>query len=151
MASLRLRFAFLFCTALGSLLAGCGDSRHGRNSISGTVKLKGALLDEGLIEFVPLEKLATNGGAEIKNGKYSIPAENGLAPGKYKVVITSWEGGQPTPVNTDEPPGPPGPGGASSAKFQAPKPRIPPEYNTASKQEVEVTESGPNVFDYDIP
>ena len=127
-----------------SLHLGCGDAHQGRKEISGTIKLKGALLDQGSIEFMPLysAKLVTKGSAGIQDGAYRLPRDHGLVPGKYKVIITSGDGRTPA-----MPDGVPGPTGANIVS----KDRIPPQYNVASKQEVEVTEKGPNVFSYDIP
>lgn len=127
----------------GLTLVGCGNRYGGRQEIRGTVKLKGQPLDEGVIDFTPISgDRATKEGALIKNGAYHIDRAHGLLPGKYRVTITSGDGR--TPANTDEPPGP------SGANIIS-KDRIPPEYNINSKVEVEVTEKGPNTFDFDIP
>jgi len=53
------------------------------------VTFEGAPVDGGSITFVPEGGQGKPGGAEIKDGKYVIEAEKGLAPGKYKVEI-SW-------------------------------------------------------------
>jgi hypothetical protein len=133
-----------FCVVLSLLCVlgfsvGCGDP-NGKQEISGTVTLKGEPLDDGIIEFSsPNAKT----GAPILKGKYLIPAEHGLVPGKYKVVITAGDGRTPA----DSPDGMPGPTGANIIS----KDRIPPEYNKKSTQEVTVTNKAPNVFDYAIP
>ncbi len=135
-----LRFcAIVSLTCLLSLLSGCGNS-DGKLAISGTVTLKGQPLDDGIIEF---SSTATRTGASITKGKYTIPAANGLAPGKYKVHITAGDGRTPA----DSPDGMPGPTGANIIS----KDRVPPEFNTKSTIEVTVTNKGPNVFDYAIP
>ena len=84
------------------------------------------------------------GGAPIANGEYKIERMHGLMPGKYRVIITSGDGRTKADAAPDEPPGPTGANIIS-------KDRIPPDYNVNSKQEVDVTEKGPNVFNYDIP
>jgi hypothetical protein len=129
------------------LAGGCGDSTGGRQEISGTVTLKGQPLDEGFIQFLPLDnaspdQLATRSGAMIQNGKYLIPKEKGLVPGKYRVVISSGEKKGPI---SDAEAGGPGPKSIFS------KERIPADYNLKTKQVVEVKEGGPNQFDYAIP
>ena len=133
-----------FCVLLGLLtcLAGCGPDYGGRQEVNGTVKLKGQPLDQGVIDFTPLESQPTKGGALVTNGAYTIPRVSGLMKGKYRVIITAGDGR--TRENSDEPPGPTGANIIS-------KERIPADYNVNSKQEVEVVEKKPNVFDYDIP
>jgi hypothetical protein len=129
------------------LCAGCGESFGNRQEISGTVKLKGELLDEGVIEFHPLAGGSgdvTKSGALITKGAYKIAPVDGLVPGKYRVTITSGDGRTPAGAPDDAPPGPTGANIVS-------KDRIPPEYNVKSKQEVEVKSGQPNVFNYDIP
>ncbi len=125
------------------LVAGC-DNAGGREEISGTVTLKGQPLDEGFIEFHPLDRsmdhLVTKMGAMITDGKYAIRKDEGLVPGKYRVIISSGDKSVP---QSDE--GGPGPKNIFS------KERIPAEYNVQTKQEVEVTPAGPNQFDYAIP
>ncbi len=118
---------------------GCGSS-DGRMPIEGTVSLKGKPIEEGVIEFV---SDGMKSGAIISKGKYHMPADQGLAPGKYKVLITAGDGRTPA----DSPDGIPGPTGANIVS----KDTIPPEYNTKSKQEVTVKASEPNKFDFPIP
>lgn len=128
------------------LVGGCGDSAGGRQEISGTVTLKGQPVDEGVIEFHPLDnspdELVTKSGALIQDGKYFIPKVQGLVPGKYRVVISS--GDKKAPLTDPDSPGP-GPRNIFS------KERIPAEYNQRTKQVVEVKKGGPNKFDYVIP
>jgi len=125
------------------VLSGCGPSYGGRQEIRGTIKLKGKALDQGTIDFTPLAPDgATREGATIVDGKYRIERAHGLAPGKYRVVITAGDGR--TKAGLDEPPGPTGSNIVS-------KDRVPPEYNSNSKVDVEVTSKGPNVFDFAIP
>jgi hypothetical protein len=124
---------------------GCGPNYGGRQEIKGTIKLKGQLLDQGSISFMPISgDRTTQEGAPIANGSYKIDRSHGLMPGKYRVSITAGDGRTPANAAPDEAPGPTGANIIS-------KDRIPPEYNTNSKQEVDVTEKGPNVFDFDIP
>src|SRR5687768_18486378 len=78
------------------LAGGCGDRAGGRQEISGTVTLKGQPVDEGVIEFHPLDntstdQLVTKSGAMITDGKYLIRKDQGLVPGKYRVIISSGD------------------------------------------------------------
>lgn len=140
---MNLRPAFFVLLGLLAIMIGCGPNYGGRQEIKGTIKLKGQPLDQGQISFTPISgDGATKEGALIANGEYHIDRAHGLMPGKYRVLITSGDG--KTPANTNEPPGPTGANIIS-------KDRIPPDYNTNSKQEVEVTDKKPNVFNYDIP
>jgi hypothetical protein len=126
-------------TALG-VQAGCGPSNPlGRKAISGTVTLDGAPLASGSIEFTPLGG-GVSSGAVIEAGKYQIPAESGLPPGKYRVSIV------------DNPPAAPLPPGHMPGDDlpPQPKPRVPPSWNQNSTHEIEVTQQGPNRFDFSI-
>jgi hypothetical protein len=131
-------------SALLILSTGCGPSNP-RREVSGKVLLKGVPLDNGTIDFNPIgggkEGVpTTKEGAVITNGEYKILAETGLTPGKYKVIISSGDN-----IDPNNPDGVPGPTGNYVSKD-----RIPAAYNTASTQEIEVTDKGPNVFDWDI-
>jgi len=110
-------------------------------AISGKITLDGTALDTGSIQFSPLqEQGGFSSGTVITNGSYEIAAHQGLPPGEYLVRIFSAEKGAAPPP--DEPPGPdvPPPG----------KERIPPEYNARSNIKIQVTEDGPNTFDFNI-
>ncbi len=138
-------FCVVLCLPVAILLAGCGPNYGGRQEISGTIKLKGQPLDHGLITFMPLSgDKATQEGAQIANGQYKIDRQHGLMPGSYRVSITAGDGRTPADASPDQAPGPTGANIIS-------KDRIPPEYNTNSKQDVEVTNKKPNVFNFDIP
>lgn len=132
--------AGLFLVLISAL--GCTNDYGGRQEVKGTIKLKGVALDQGVIDFTPLDGQPTKEGALIANGTYLIPRPSGLVKGKYRVIITSGDGR--TKEDSNEPPGP------SGANIIS-KERIPPEYNKNTKQEVEVVDNKTNVFDYDIP
>ena len=135
----------LCLTVICLTVVGCGRSYGGRKAIKGTVKLKGEPVDDGMIDFFPMSgNEETKSCAQILKGAYNIPAEFGLLPGKYRVAITAGDGRTRANADPDQPPGPTGANIVS-------KDRIPKEYNIESKQEVEVTEKGPNEFNYDIP
>jgi hypothetical protein len=138
---MRWRLATAVLAASWICLAGCSEDLGNRQPIEGQVTLGGQPLDGGAIEFTPLEDTQeqTRSGAPITAGKYSIPRENGLLPGKYRVRITAGTEAEPLPAG--ELPGPTGPGG---------KERVPPEFNIKSEIEANVT-TGTNMFNYDIP
>lgn len=136
------------CVALGCtqvvlflavLTSGCGQNTGGRLGVSGTVRFQGAPLQSGTIEFASADAKQLT-GSTITDGKYSVPAAQGLPPGKYTVRIsaTQDEGAAPT--------GPPGP----ESMTQQAKSLIPPQYNVDSTLTAEVTQGGNNVFDFDL-
>src|SRR5437667_3909661 len=66
-----------------AVLAGCSDQYGGRMEVTGGVTLQGQPVKDGSVIFVPLDKQETQGGAQVINGEYRIPAQHGLKPGKY--------------------------------------------------------------------
>ncbi len=77
---------FLFLTAL----AGCGDNR-GRVPVTGSVLFDGKPLESGSIRLGGDQGAA--GVGAIVNGKFSLNesgSQNGVLPGKYEVLISSW-------------------------------------------------------------
>ncbi|MDY0169193.1 MAG: hypothetical protein RBS80_21805 [Thermoguttaceae bacterium] len=124
------------------LCSGCGpENPLGRIAVSGTVQLGGQPLDQGSIEFSPTEEgpnIAS--GGRIKNGRFRIPAHQGLLPGTYVVRISSAQA-------TDEPIEPEFPGDSPIVARE----RIPAEYNVKSDKQVTITQGGRNVLEFDIP
>src|SRR5436190_22731250 len=76
--------------ALGGM-SGCADLRK-RQEVTGQVKYKGQPVEDGIIDFTPLDGQETGEGALILKGRYRIPREKGLSPGKYRVAIVSVNG-----------------------------------------------------------
>ena len=71
---------------------GCAGASDGlpRQAVSGTVTFDGQPLAEGRIQFEPASAEAmTPAGGEIKDGRYSIPRDQGPTPGDYRIMITS--------------------------------------------------------------
>lgn len=122
--------------------AGCGGGDPlQRQAVSGTVTFKGQPLDKGTIQFLPADPQAKGspGGATITNGQFSLPAAQGLAPGKYRVQISSPVGGAE-----------PGPEEAPGESSKLAEERIPASWNTESKHEITVEKGGANKFDFKI-
>jgi len=122
-----------------ALLPGCSQDSEGRQGVTGSVQVDGAPLQTGNISFTPTEGQATAGGAVISSGKYAIPRDNGLLAGKYRVSISA-------PPPGSEKPAPAMPGEAPPLA----KDLIPPEWNTASNQIVEVKKGGFNSFPFEV-
>ncbi|MFO0797841.1 MAG: hypothetical protein U0804_10205 [Gemmataceae bacterium] len=128
------------------LVAGCG-SGDGKEAVSGTITLKSQPFPNGgLVTFEPLENQNTAAPAVVTDGKYDVPRQNGLKPGRYRVWMTAGDGKTAVnPVDSDQPPGPGG--GANIVS----KDVVPAAWGRDSKQEVTVKAGGPNVFNFDIP
>ena len=136
-ASLRVGILFL------AFSAGCNDDSK-RYGVSGTVTLNGEVLKDGVVTFVPVSpESPTQGSAAVAAGKFRISAEQGLAPGMYKISISSPDG--KTPVA--DPNAAPGPSGNFTSRD-----RIPAEFNIRSTLEIEVKpDTKANVYDFKIP
>ncbi|MDO5553336.1 MAG: hypothetical protein Q4G68_06205 [Planctomycetia bacterium] len=129
----------LVCLALATICAGCSNANpQGRKAIEGSVTLDGAPLATGYINFEPIgsQSERTSCGAEIKEGKYSITASEGLVPGEYGVSLSSRQASTPPPgVNPMQ------------AKIESVD-LVPPEFGSESKQKVTVTDSKIQTFDF---
>ena len=125
------------------MIWGCGvGDPLGRRPVSGTVTLDGAPLQEGSISFQPTGGGTTSSGAVIAQGKYTIPQDKGLPPGKYRVVINAVKPGTGTALAHGAMPG--------DEEGPPAEELIPPEWNTESQQFVEVPASGPAEFTHRI-
>ncbi len=71
--------------ALVISFSGCGKP-DGRRPVSGEVILHNEPVADGIIDFEPLDGQPTKSGAQILNGKYEIPKDKGLVPGKYRDI-----------------------------------------------------------------
>lgn len=142
MFSWRLLFRYAAVPVVAAALAGCSRSAAGRVEVSGAVKILGQPLRDGSIRFVPLEGQDTVSGALVVDGKYTVPRQNGLRPGKYLVQLTSGDG--PTPANEEAA----APGGSANIVSAD---RVPEDWNVRSKQQVEVRPDAANRFDFEVP
>ncbi|MGE0758461.1 MAG: hypothetical protein AB7O38_15645 [Pirellulaceae bacterium] len=140
----RKTFALLVATVWCCVMfTGCGTSDPlGRQAISGEVNVDGQPLKDGSISFEPIEKSVTSSGAMIQEGKYAIIREQGLPPGKYRVVVNALKPGTGMTLPEGKMPG--------EEVGTPPEELIPPEWNTDSKNTIEVTPSGDNHFMHDI-
>jgi hypothetical protein len=108
-------------------------------AVSGEVKFQGKPLDQGAITFLADDpSQGSGGGAPIKDGRYSIPAQHGLLPGRYKVMITSAD-----PKNTPDPDALPG-------YLPVPRDRVQPRYNKDTTLTADVKAEGPNTFNFEV-
>jgi len=120
------------------LVAGCSGNKA---EVSGTVLLNGEPIEEGSINFIPVEGTTGPGaGAVIKDGKYYIPRSTGVTVGKNRVELRAFK---KSTRKVRDPNGPPG------AMTEARDPAFPPEYNDNSTLTKEVRQ-GSNTIDFDI-
>jgi hypothetical protein len=124
------------------LLVGCGSSGPVRQEVTGKVLFNNQPLDEGIIDFEPLDGQGSKSGSTILNGEYQIPRDKGLFPGRYRVRIIAGDG---TSGGGKAEPSGPRPGATPG------KERIPPEYNLKSEITKEVKQDETNRFDFSIP
>lgn len=128
------------CCALPQVF-GCGSANPlGRLPVAGEITLHGQPLARGTIEFAPQSPTGIQSGASILAGKFQIEQLQGLPPGKYTVRVFAPSD---SPADTSAPPGPLGP--------SAVKEQIPPEFNTASTQTLEVVSGQPVNYTLAIP
>src|SRR5688572_26860054 len=79
--------SLLALMALSAFL-GCSNPDSGRASVSGTVTFDGELVKTGQIAFEP-QGQGRFGIAQIVDGAYQMPPQQGPTPGKYTVRITA--------------------------------------------------------------
>ncbi|MDR3110621.1 MAG: hypothetical protein LBU65_13210 [Planctomycetaceae bacterium] len=122
-------------------VCGCSSSNpQGRLAIEGEVTIGGKPVNGGSIEFEPVgsQTERTQSGSTITNGKYSIPAQQGLVAGDYKVRITVMEEVPGSRVDDPDP---------MKSKVEY-RDIAPSNFGSASEQEVTVTKSGKQVFNF---
>jgi hypothetical protein len=84
-SGLTMTFALLLLTLLGC-------SSDGRLAVSGTVTLDGKPLEKAAISFQPAAgSEGHSAGGQITNGKFLLPADHGLKPGKYFVTVQAFK------------------------------------------------------------
>jgi hypothetical protein len=122
---------------------GCGE-RPSRLAVEGAVDFDGQPIAVGQINFIPEPGTAgPTAGSAIDAGEYSVPAEQGLKPGKYRVEISARRAtaGKTQTFNAVT-------GGMDAANtFES---YIPPKYNAKSELTADVKVEGPNRFDFHL-
>lgn len=136
-----MRFMTMVFVGLLLIAAGCGGPADGRMEISGTVTLNGEALDRAMIQFCSTKPgTLPLAGAMIQSGKYSVPREQGLVAGDYRVDIFA-PGELVRPEKMDH-----GPHVGQIPR----KERVPPRYNVQSTLRVAVENGRKNVFDFQL-
>jgi hypothetical protein len=121
--------------AVGLAVQGCStDDELPRQTVSGLIRLDGQPLANGIAHFYPRgsgrSRTTVMGGAMIRNGRFSIPRELGLIPGKYTVAVFSAITSDERRRDNDKSPG----NGMTFAREL-----IPAKYNSHSNLEIEIT------------
>ena len=130
-------FAWLLIVFLG-----CAPDTGGRVGVSGNVTHQGQPLENGTIQFVSSDG-SQMAGATISDGRYEIPAAQGLLPGEMTVRVSSASETS-TPPPAEEAPGDP-------TAFAPREELIPAQYNSQSTLKTVIESDAQNTFDIDIP
>ncbi len=84
---------FIVCWWLGGI-CGC-HSRTDRLAVSGAITLNGQPLDGATIRFAALDGAKFATGAMVHDGRFNIPKDKGLRPGRYHVEINAPDDNAP--------------------------------------------------------
>jgi hypothetical protein len=127
------------------LLPACVGCNRGNDldlqEVSGSASFNARPLDNGTVSFSPLDPKGLAGGSVIADGKYLIPRQKGLPPGKYTVRISSADRKSGDSRATPRAPG------------ESPPPLkelLPERYNFKSELSVEVKSGGANTFNFEL-
>ena len=137
-------FVALLLFAVLIVGVGCNSAVQGRQSISGSVKIGGEAVAEGLISFAPQagQSGGMTAGGTIKDGKYEIEAIHGLVPGTY-VVTFDVQKGTGNMISL-----PDASGGTMEVEEKVSV--VPDDYSLEPTHTVEI-KKGKNTLDFDIP
>lgn len=117
-----------------ALVFASGCSETTRRPVSGNITFQGKPLPGGTITFLRTgNPPGPAGGALVRDGSFTMPGEQGLEPGTYRVEIRSPKSNPralASPFNAD---------------------RIPRQYNSRSQLTAEVKARSDNRFDFAIP
>lgn len=125
------------------MASGCGSSTDVRLApVAGKVTLDGKPVQQGYIQFMPNGGQGSPGGGKIQDGAYAISQQDGLLPGKYSVIITSFSEAEPAAQgrNPDDE--------YEEAPVTQARELIPEKYNIATTLVVEIKGSGKNEHDF---
>lgn len=137
------RSAVLAASALALCGCGAGGGDLPRKAVSGVVSLDGKPIESALITFMPvsLDETPTPAATQATAGVFSLPPESGLVAGEYKVSISAVK-----EIRRKRS----GAATAPSDEFDTTPTRetIPPRYNVQTQLTADVTDSGPNEFNF---
>lgn len=148
--------AFRSLSLVAAILAGAWGCGGGgaiddlpRRALSGKVTLDGKPMEGGVVTFLPdapgEPEKTTSASARIADGAFSIAPEVGLVAGKYKVQVSSWKAAprrgakKPADAPADD-----------EFDVTPTKESIPARYNAQTTLTADVTDSGPNEFNFPV-
>ena len=139
----RLSLAVVF-VAVGLAGSGCASSGDDlpREAVSGTVRLDGQPLAVGSIQFAPAASSGgaqVGGGSPIENGQFSVPRENGLVPGAYRVSINAADAKREEQTK-----------GPVRKGLGLAKELIPAKYNSQTTLSAEIKKGGSDNLNFDL-
>ena len=128
------------------LIFGCGSDSTPRVQAAGTVTVDGVPLPKGRIVLTPeTGNVALIATAQIKSGRFEMPARFGPVPGIQRVEIVSTDDGGYAPDDEDA---------MKRWIAEGRKPikiiKIPPKYRGDSVLKATVTADGPNQLTFDL-
>jgi hypothetical protein len=128
--------------AVVAAAVGCsGSDGLNRKAITGKVTVDGAPIPNGAIGFEPIGGSGIGSGAPIVKGEYRIETKDGLPPGKYRVTLQGDDGTK-FGVSEGKMPG--------DEEMPAIKQLVPPDWNKGGEHNIEVKDSGPYEFNFDV-
>ena len=135
------RVVLPFLTGL-ILILGCdrGPAAPKRGKLEGKVTLNGKPVASGKVRLFAIDPNGTNVAADIKDGAFSVPAEQGPTKGKYRVEFSVPSATKRRIPNDDVP-----------GQFieEAPE-TLPPRYHRDSQITMDYDPDNPQPFNYDL-
>jgi uncharacterized protein involved in high-affinity Fe2+ transport len=143
--ALNLRRLLILCYSFAILIimfTGCGQGPPAakRVKVEGKVTVNGQPVANGFIRFMALDPNGMNSSAAIKDGHYSVPAEQGPTKGKYRVEF-NVPSAQKKRIPNDDVPG--------QLIEEAPE-TLPAKYHAKSTMVQEIDPDKPQVFDFSL-
>ncbi len=130
-----------FLVAASIVSTSCSKSGPESAEVSGVVRLDGQPIEEGSIQFIPVEgTTGPSAGGVIKNGKYHIDRKGGVIVGKNRVELRAFK--ESASLIQD-------PTAAQGVMTKVRVPAFPPEYNDQSMLIRDIT-AGSNTIDFDV-
>jgi|GEM_PF-1734580 len=147
-------FGILLLVPASSVFVGCGNespAADGRLPVAGKVTSDGRSIVAGLIQFHPETIEQVQGAASvIRDGQYSLTAQQGLTPGRYQVEIQPASSDSATRVTIDEITGAEVPVQAVKISRSNPLAAAHAQAKARVRRSITVTAEGPNTFDFDL-